>query len=372
MTGGAALARCGARDGLRWGYGASLATMLQTVAIMGPARFAVPLTQAISAPLVGSLEARRVSLLRQVIVCGAIRFAHNAVTIGFFIVVLSGGLGTYTDSYDSIAGRLPLLPQGEQAALVATLIGLVAWTVFASIVQVLAYRRAGRNWRTPNRPDSAASPAPDQRSAVHYSFDPRAVSVSAALAFALLIASTAWAMLVAVATFLLVAAVIARGDRSVAAAGLGLALLLATVVFAFTMISGIGVEAAARRGLRAGLLVAVATWLRVAAGTGGLREVSRRTLGRLRALPSVPEAANVLDRLDSGRQMRSAAGSALSTLAAAPMRPLPLLDASLGWAQAEVASFEPLPPVEPATLRVRARDALLVVATVGCGLALLV
>jgi hypothetical protein len=58
LAGGVALARAAQRDGVRVGYGASAAATLQTVALIGPARFSVPLTQALSAPLIGALEAR--------------------------------------------------------------------------------------------------------------------------------------------------------------------------------------------------------------------------------------------------------------------------------------------------------------------------
>ena len=58
LPGGVALARVAARLGLRSGYGASAAAILQTVAVMGPARINNPLTQAITAPLLGRMEAR--------------------------------------------------------------------------------------------------------------------------------------------------------------------------------------------------------------------------------------------------------------------------------------------------------------------------
>ena len=47
---------------MREGYGASLAAP-ETVAIMGPARFGVPFTQAVSAPMLGAMEARGVRAL---------------------------------------------------------------------------------------------------------------------------------------------------------------------------------------------------------------------------------------------------------------------------------------------------------------------
>src|ERR671922_1307667 len=67
LAGGVALARAGARWGARWGYGASIASMLETVAIMGPARFGVPFTQALTAPLLGVLEARNATVPAQVV-----------------------------------------------------------------------------------------------------------------------------------------------------------------------------------------------------------------------------------------------------------------------------------------------------------------
>ena len=42
LAGGLALARIGEQRGARVGYGASIAAMLQTVAVMGPIRFGVP------------------------------------------------------------------------------------------------------------------------------------------------------------------------------------------------------------------------------------------------------------------------------------------------------------------------------------------
>ena len=56
LAGGVALARVAERRGLRQGYGASVAATLESVAIMGPARFGVPFTQAITAPRAGPLR----------------------------------------------------------------------------------------------------------------------------------------------------------------------------------------------------------------------------------------------------------------------------------------------------------------------------
>jgi len=48
LAGGVGIARAGARRGLRWGYGGSLAAMLQTVALIGPERLGVPVSNAVT------------------------------------------------------------------------------------------------------------------------------------------------------------------------------------------------------------------------------------------------------------------------------------------------------------------------------------
>ena len=116
-------------------------------------------------------------------------------------------------------------------------------------------------------------------------FDPRAIALAAAVAFALLLASTEWALLAAVALWLTVAWGAARPDRQPLRAGLLFAALLSGGAFAFALGGGLGLDVAARRAARAALLVLTATWLRGAAGADGLREVSRRALG-----PAAPAA----------------------------------------------------------------------------------
>src|ERR671912_303450 len=88
LAGGVALARVAERRGARPGFGASVAAMLETVAIIGPARFGIPLTQAVTAPLLGRLDARRVGVPLQVLVCALLRLLHNTATTAFFIWVI--------------------------------------------------------------------------------------------------------------------------------------------------------------------------------------------------------------------------------------------------------------------------------------------
>jgi hypothetical protein len=361
LAGGVALARAAARSGTRWGYGASLAAMLQTVAIIGPTRITVPLTQALSAPLLGTLEARGATVAWQMIVCATIRLLQNAVTATFVILVLTG-VDAYTEFYDSIASWLPLLPEGGNAAIVMTVVSLLVWAAFASVVQVLVYRRGLHTWPTGEDPLHVhADELPPDRPSRPKRYDPRAVALAAGVAFALLVSSTSWALLGAVAVWLALAAVTSRADRDVVPAGALLALLLAIGVFVATMVGGLGVEEALARAARASMLVLVATWLRAAAGAAGLREVSQRVLGRLRRVPSAGEAAFVMEELGSGRQLGSAARSVLAALRSVPARPLPVLDAVLGWVAAESRRFRPGVPETPPLLRARVRDLVLVV-----------
>ena len=369
LAGGVALARAAQRDGARLGYGASVAATLQTIALIGPVRFNVPLTQALTAPVVGALEGRATPVRWQVLACAAIRFVHVTLLTAFAVFVLTGGIDVYTESYERFTGWTGFMPQGQTAALVLTAISLVFWTAFASTVQVLVYRRGLVRW--PAIPVDNVERTPEPPEPVAGRFDPRAVAVAAALAFGLLISGFSWPLLGAVGAWLALAALVGGGDRSVVATGVLLAALLATGVLVFTMIGGLGFDESLRRAIRVLLIVLVATWLRAAAGAGGLREVSQRVLGRLRRVPPAREAAAVMDELGSGRQLGPSVRSVLATLGAVPRaRPLPVVDAVLGWVVAEARQFRPAAPGAPLELRARARDAVLVAGAAACALAL--
>src|SRR5204863_7398465 len=92
----------------------------------------------------------------------------------------------------------------------------------------------------------------------------------------------------------------------------------------------------------------------------GLREGPRRGLGRLRRVPAMREASLVLEDLGSGRELGGAARSALDVLSSVPKRPLPLLDALLGWVAAESARFRAAPASAPARLAIGPGDGMLV------------
>jgi nitroreductase len=372
LAGGVAIARVAERRGARLGFGASIAAMLETVAIIGPARLGIPLTQAATAPMLGRLEARGWRPLPQVLACAAIRLLHNTATTAFFIWVITGGLDAYAGTYDAIGRRLGV-EIGSADALALTLAGLLAWAAFASTVQVLIYRRGLASW------ERLAADEPKVMHVIHAKdsvrpherrFDPRVIALAAAVAFGLLLASTAWALLAAVALWLTVAWGAARPDKQPLKAGLLFAALLSGGAFAFALGGGLGLDVAARRAARAALLVLTATWLRGAAGADGLREVSRRVLGRLRRLPALPEASLVLDQIASEGRLAAAARTLEQQLRGVPKRAMPFVDAVLDWVVRE-ASRPHTPVPRPAIeLRARPTDLVLLIAAVLPALAL--
>jgi hypothetical protein len=369
LAGGVALARVAERRGARAGFGASVAAMLETVAIIGPARFGIPFTQAATAPLLGRLEARGWALTPQVLTCAVLRLLHNTATTAFFIWVVTGGLDAYAGTYDAI-GRRVGIDVGTADALALTAAGLVIWAVFASVIQVLVYRRGLRDWdelesagvpaEEPDTRDEEVAAATGTRPAWRGRFDPRAVTLAAAVAFALLLVSTEWLVLGAVSAWLALAWATARADREPVPVGLLFAAILGIGALVFTLGGGLGLDLALRRALRAALIVLVATWLRAAAGAEGLREVFRRALGRLRAIPSLPEAVTVLDGIAAEGRLVTAARSLADRMRGVDLRPLPLMDAVLDWVVGEARAFRPLAPGTPPALALRAPDALLV------------
>src|SRR3954452_24742479 len=219
LAGGVAIARPAERRGARLGFGASIAAMLETIAIIGPARIGIPFTQAVTAPMLGRLEARGWRPLPQILACATIRLIHNAATTAFFIWVITGGLDAYAGTYDAIGRRLGI-EVGTADALLLTLASLLVWAAFASTVQVMVYRRGLEQWdalaadatevkpdiggETQSRPTTAAKRAGR--------FDPLLLTLIAVVAFAVLLATTEWLALGLVAAFLTLAWVITRAE----------------------------------------------------------------------------------------------------------------------------------------------------------------
>ena len=368
LAGGVALARAAQLAGMRMGYGASLAAMLQSIAVLGPSRISVPLTQALSAPLLGRLHAHDAHLAAQIGACAAIRATDQALFTLFYIWIV-GGFEAYAATYDVLAGQIPWVPDGTSAALIATALVLIAWTAFASIVQVLTYRAALRAWPPEVSEASGSEPAPV--AAAHTDggpiepqprprYDPRAVAAGAVVAFGALLATTQWLVLSAVSAWLVVAWATARADASPVRAGLALAVLLGGGVLAFGLIGGLDPELTLRRTLRAVLLVLVATWLRAAAGEAGVREIVRRSLRRLRRIPAMAEAARVLDRLGAGGALGASGRALVVRVHGVRRRPGALARAVLRWVASEADGFQPPPVQAPPALRATWRDGALV------------
>ena len=358
LAGGVALARVAERRGARLGFGASGAAMLETVAIIGPARFGVPLTQALSAPILGRLNARGVGFWPQLGACAAVRLLHNTATTAFFIWVIAGGLDAYAGTYDAI-GRRVGIEVGTADAVVLTAVSLLAWAAFASTVQVLVYRRGLASWEElagERRDRAEPEPSPEPRSPDPARFDPRAITLSAALLFVLLLASTEWALLAAVAGWLAIAWSVSRPDPEPLPAGAVFAAILAGGAFVFALGGGLGLAVARRRARRAARRGHAAPGLRAAARAAGLREVSRRALGRLRRVPSATEASSVLDAIASERRLADAARSLGELVGNAPKRVKPLLNAVLAWVVRESGRFTAATPEPPQRLRARAAD----------------
>ena len=329
LPGGVALARSGRRFGLSRGYGASLAAMLQGVAILGPLRVNGPLTQAITAPLIGRLRSRGAQFAS----CLVLRLLHYAVLNVLAVWLLLGGIDGYVKTYESVTGWLGFLPQGRAGALIVAGVWQLAWALLFTTVQVAVYRRALRQWPEEASAQGAEDEPPAPAAAS--TRDARALAVAALIAFGVLLSGTSPLLLGAVAAWLAVAWLLARPDPQVARVGFALAAFLAVSALAGGVIGGLGFESSALRAIRAALLVLVATWLRGAAGPEGMRDVFRGVLERLRRLGWAREAESLLERLDSAPRLAAAGRALVDTLHDVPRRPLPVADATASWVAAE-------------------------------------
>jgi hypothetical protein len=236
-----------------------------------------------------------------------------------------------------------------------TVAALAAWAVFAATVQVVTFAHAFRRW--PVAAVAAPAPPPDTPASSPKRFDPRAVAAAAALSFAVLLFAMAPWVLVASLASLLVVSALCRPDLDVLPSGLTLALILGCLgAFLGAMGSG-GPTETAQVGARAALLVLWATWLRAASGDLGFREVARRGLWRLRAVPAAREAGTLLAEMGAERRVGPAARQLAEAGRGAPRTPLGIVDAVLDWIATEAHRFRAsLPTV--ISLRVRPLDAL--------------
>jgi hypothetical protein len=354
LAGGVALARAAASGRLRSGYATAWAAVLETVAMVGPNRLGGPVTQALSAPLLGRMHARGRSRVLQVTVAGFIRFAYNAATTAFFIGFVAGGVSGYAAAYGNAAGWIPGVPSGPLASLLVTVVALAAWAGFGATVQVVTFSHALRRWPPPG----AARPTQAEREEVpaHPArFDPRAVATASLIAFGILLFAAHPRALAASALCLGLLWAVSRPDRDVLPSGLTLALVLAALAAGISALGGNGAEETLRLAARAGLLVLWATWLRAASGDRGFREVSRRALWRLRGLPTARETGTLLAEMGPERRIAPAARQLADVGKRAPRTPMGIVDAVLDWIAVEAARFRSeLPP--RVVLRLRVRD----------------
>jgi hypothetical protein len=270
------------------------------------------------------------------------------------------GPKAYAGSYKALFGWLPFLPRGLAGALLLTAILNLTAAGFYSVVQVWVYRRALSDWSArvvevpADRQPEPSAPSPLAGA------DPRAALAAATLVTVALLVSHSWALLGGVAVWLVLASMLPRQwDRDVLRVGAALAALLGVGTLAASLIGGLGAEQAASRGVRGALLVLVATWLRLAAGSDGLSEAFRRALERLRRIPGSRRAGEILHELDSGRPLAGSAVALRERLRGVSRDPAAVADAVLDWAVQEARSFPERGPTPAAKLHFAARDAAL-------------
>ena len=98
VAGGVPLARAAQRHGGRAGYAAATASLVETMAIMGPARMGIPVPHAVSAPWLGVLYRKGRALLTMALAGALVRSGYYLMTSVFSILVLIG-LEAYVGSY---------------------------------------------------------------------------------------------------------------------------------------------------------------------------------------------------------------------------------------------------------------------------------
>src|SRR5437588_591633 len=306
------------------------------------------------------MQARGRRPVTQFLACLAIRLVHYAILTAFTVLVLLGPKA-YAGTYRTLFGWLPWLPSGLAGALILTAIGNVAFAIFFSVIQTGFYRHALSGWSARSLPSSESQWALPPEPAEAGGTDPRVALIVATLVTVVLLFSHSWVVLAAVTAWLALAATMARyRDRDVLRVGLLVALIVAVGTLAASLIGGLGLNEAASRAVRGALLVMVPTWLRLAAGSAGLREAFRRTLLRLRRIPGAREASEILGEIDSGALLEGSAKALRDRLRGIGAKPMEIANAVLTWAAQEAESLPVHEPRPASPLRFRPRDATLV------------
>ncbi len=333
VAAGVPLARAAQCHGARAGYATATASLVETTAIMGPARMGIPVPHAISAPLVGVLDSRGRAFLVLAAAAAAVRTAFYAATSTFSIVVLIG-LDAYLGTYDRARDAVSFLPAGTAAALLLTFASLVAWSGAAGLIQAWVIRRGLSRWEdeavaaaagSPTAPAAAPAPRPHAGAMV----------LGAVVGFVAALASTDVRALAAIAIVLGVAWALGPADGRSVLRGVAIAAPLALSTLGFGLVGGIGSDAALRRSARVALLVLIAVWVRSAAGSEGLRRVSLLAVARLRRVRMLAETAAVLGAATPVDDLPASGRRLVGRLRAVRRRPVPVVDAALGWVAEE-------------------------------------
>ena len=358
LAGGIPLARASERHGARAGYAAAGASLVETMAVMGPARMGIPVPHAASAPALGALERRGAALLTLAVVGATIRFAYYVVTSAFYVLVLVG-LEAYTGTYEALRETFAFLPAGDRAALFVTAAFLGVWSLGAGLIQAWVLRRGLRHWPEAGLELEDRETARIDRPGLA---DPQVVVVTGIVAIAITLATTEPVALALVGGWLVSVWLIVRASARSLAGGLALAAPLAVSTLAFGLVGGLGGELSLRRAGRVALLVLIAVWLRSAAGADGLRAISVRAVRRLRRLPTLALAAHVLGASAGVGSYGDSARRLGRRMRSARKRPAPLLTAALGWIATEAARLPRASGREEVAGRRRSARALIVAA----------
>ncbi|MGI8413367.1 MAG: hypothetical protein ACR2LV_08480 [Solirubrobacteraceae bacterium] len=345
IAGGVPLARVAERDGARAGYAAAGASLVETMSIMGPARMGIPIPHAASAPWLGALAGRRKGFLVLALAGSLVRLLYYGVTSTISILLIVG-LDAYLGTYQHVRHLVGILPAGRSWALILTAVATGAWSLGAGLIQAWVIRRGLRRWSQASAGIEAPAPAADPGRPA----PPRRAGtmVLVALAgFAAALASTDPRAIGALSLALAVVWFFTRAGTRDLLRGLALAAPLALSTFGFGAFGGIGTEMAAQRAARVTLLVLIAVWVRAAAGSEGLRDVSLRVVRRLARFPALGLAAAVLGASAGIGDYGQGARRLGRCLGAARRRPVAVVDAALSWvAEESVRRGRSAPPVK--------------------------
>lgn len=333
LVGGVPIARAGQRQGLRAGFATGIAGLIETIAVMGPARLIIPLPHVLSGPILGVLYARRARFAALAAAGAAVRLALYLASFAFYVYVVVGAdafLGTYEQVRETLGGWLPA---GAGGAVLGVVVFNAVWSLIAGAIQAWVVTRGLSRWQEPGEAVAPVAVVPEESGAPR--LDGRAVIGAAAIAFVALLATTRPAVLAVVVVWLVAVWVIARAEPRALLTGLGLAVPLAISTLGFGLVGGLGLTVVLPRTLRVSLIVFTAVWLRAAAGPAGIRDTSMRAMRRLQWAPTLALSSAVLGESAGAGDFGGAIRRLGKGLAATGRRPREVTHATLDWVAEE-------------------------------------